>query len=165
MSACDTTAATRCQYGSKFRFKHLEPEDPPERRRLLQALNERDYPIFDHERRAGDDDSWIYALDARRIGEQLPPKKLGPWDFRSRSAALEARTQVAMNLWSSAVSLRGDRSVTRAEVAQHNTFEDCWIIIRGKVYDFTEWKDRHPGGPFVARMHAGKDATAECGDF
>jgi salicylate hydroxylase len=63
------------------------------------------------------------------------------------------------------VSLTGDRQITRQEVAQHASFEDCWIIIRGKVYDFSQWKDRHPGGPFVARMYAGKDATAEFGDY
>src|SRR4051794_40777806 len=39
------------------------------------------------------------------------------------------------------------------------------IVIRGKVYDFTEWKDHHPGGPFVARMYGGKDATAEFGEY
>ena len=157
--------ATRFQVASKFLFKHLEPPDSPERRMLLQALNERDYPIFDHEQRAGDDDSWIYAFDAREIGETLPPKKLGPWDFRGRRAAAGVRTEIARSLWTPATPWTGDRTVTRAEVATHNTFDDCWIIIRGKVYDFSEWKDHHPGGPFVARMYAGKDATAEFGDF
>jgi len=157
--------ATRFQFGSKFLFKHLEPPDSPERRMLLEALNERDYPIFDHDKRAGDDDSWIYAFDAREVGTTLPAKKLGPWDFRPRSAAKEVRQQIAGNLWTPARSLAGDRKVTRAEVAEHATFDDCWIIIRGKVYDFSEWKDHHPGGPFVARMYAGKDATAEFGDF
>jgi salicylate hydroxylase len=157
--------ATRFQVASKFLFKHLEPPDSPERRMLLKALNERDFPMFDHEQRAGDDDSWIYAFDARKVGDKLPPKKLGPWDFRARSAALEARKEIATNLWKPAIPLKGDRKVTRAELARHATFEDCWIVIRNKVYDFTEWKDRHPGGPFVARMYAGKDATAEFGDF
>jgi len=157
--------ATRFQFGSKFLFKHLEPEDSPERRMILKALNERDYPIFDQEQRAGDDDSWIYGFDARKIGDKIPKKKLGPWDFRSRSAALEVRKEVAKNLWVPPMPLKGDRKVTRAEVVQHSTFDDCWIIIRNKVYDFTQWKDRHPGGPFVARMYAGKDATAEFGDF
>jgi salicylate hydroxylase len=157
--------ATRFQFGSKFLFKHLEPPDSPERRLLLQALNERDYPIFDHEQRAGDDDSWIYSFDAREVGDVLPPKKLGPWDFRQRTAAADARKQIARYLWTPATSLNGDRKVTRAEVAQHGAFDDCWIIIRSKVYDFTEWKNHHPGGPFVARMYAGKDATAEFGDF
>ena len=55
--------------------------------------------------------------------------------------------------------------MTREELAQHATFDDCWVVIRGKVYDFTEWKDHHPGGPFVARMYGGKDATAEFGEY
>ncbi len=157
--------ATRFQYGSKFLFKHLEPEDSPERQAILKAANERDYVIFNHDQRAADDMNWIYAFDARKVGDTLPPKKLGPWDFRSREAVKDVRREVSMNLWKPAVPHRGDRRITRAEVAQHNTFDDCWIIIRGKVYDFTQWKDRHPGGPFVARMHAGKDATAEFGDY
>ena len=157
--------ATRFQFGSKFLFKHLEPVDSPERRQILKALDERDYPVFNHEARAGSNDDWIYAFDAREIGDKLPQKKLGPWDFRSRSAALTVRREVMRNLWLPNVSLNGDREVTRAEVSEHNTFEDCWVIIRGKVYDMSEWKNHHPGGPFVARMHAGKDATAEFGDY
>ena len=62
-------------------------------------------------------------------------------------------------------AIDGGRTVTLAEVAQHNTFEDCWIIIDNAVYDISEWKDHHPGGPFVARMYAGKDATAEFGEY
>ena len=69
------------------------------------------------------------------------------------------------NLWVPDVPLKGDRKVTMEEVQKHNTFDDCWIIIHGKVYDFSEWKDHHPGGPFVARMFAAKDATAEFGTY
>jgi salicylate hydroxylase len=56
-------------------------------------------------------------------------------------------------------------TVTREELAQHGTFEDCWVVIHGKVYDFSEWKDHHPGGTLVARTFAGRDATAEFSDF
>lgn len=157
--------ATRFQFMSKFLFKHLEPEDSPERRQILKALDERDYPIFNHDERAGGDDSWIYLFDARTIGDKLPLKKLGPWDFRSRTAAMETRQEIAANLWKPDVSLNGERAVPLEEIAQHNTFEDCWIIIGNAVYDISEWKDHHPGGPFVARMYAGKDATAEFGDY
>ena len=83
--------ATRFQFASKFLFKHLEPADSPQRRQILAAVNERDYPVFDHTERAGSDDSWIYAFDAREIGDKLPLRKLGPWDFRSRTEALSAR--------------------------------------------------------------------------
>jgi salicylate hydroxylase len=157
--------ATRFQFMSKFLFKHLEPEDSEERKRLMKALNERDFPPFDHEKRSGNDDSWVYAHDARKIGDKLPAKRLGPWDFREKGAALETRQELARTLWVPPNSHKGDRQVTRQEVATHGTFDDCWVIIKGKVYDFTEWKDRHPGGPHVARMYAGKDATAEFGEF
>lgn len=156
---------TRVQFASKFLLKHLEPEDSPERQKILAALDERDYPVFDHAKRAGGDDSWLYAFDARDIGDEIPAKRLGPWDFRSAEAVQEARSDVMRNLWVPEVSLKGDRKVTREEVQQHNTFDDCWIIIHGKVYDFSEWKDHHPGGPFVARMYGGKDATAEFGTY
>ena len=150
--------ATRFQFGSKFLFKHLEPPDSPERRMLLGALNERDYPIFDHEQRAGDDDSWIYAFDARRVGDALPPKKLGPWDFRARRAALDARKQIAMNLWTPAKSLNGGRKVTRDEVA-HPAHSKLLIIIRTKS-TIHRREGHHPGG------HRGEnvrrhEATAE----
>lgn len=157
--------ATRFQFMSKFLFRHLEPEDTPQRQQLLKALDERDYPVFVHEERAGGDDSWIYAFDARNIGDELPMKKLGPWDFRSRNLALDARKEIARSLWTPDEPLGGDRPVTREELAEHATFEDCWVVIKGRVYDFTEWKDHHPGGPFVARMYAGKDATAEFGEY
>jgi salicylate hydroxylase len=119
----------------------------------------------DHEQRAGNDDSWIYDFDARNVGDTLPKKKLGPWDFRDRAMIASARKEMMRNLWKPENPSTGDRQVTRDELAQHNTFDDCWIVIGGKVYDFGEWKDHHPGGSFVARMYAGRDATAEFSDF
>jgi Cytochrome b involved in lipid metabolism len=83
----------------------------------------------------------------------------------AEEALKSARREVATSLWKPAKPWTGDRPVTREELAQHATFDDCWVVIRGKVYDFTEWKDHHPGGPFVARMYGGKDATAEFGEY
>ncbi len=48
-----------------------------------------------------------------------------------------------------------------ADVAKHNTSEDCWIIIKGRVYDVTNFLDDHPGGPSVLADAAGKDVTEE----
>src|SRR4051794_14089996 len=64
-----------------------------------------------------------------------------------------------------AAPAKGTRDVTREEVARHNTRDDCWVIIAGKVYDITEWAPHHPGGAGIARMYAGKEATAEFGDY
>ena len=48
---------------------------------------------------------------------------------------------------------------TRAEVAKHNTRDDCWLIIDGKVYDVTSYIDQHPGEDSILN-DAGGDASA-----
>lgn len=66
--------------------------------------------------------------------------------------------------------------ITSEEVAQHDSRESCWIIVRGcawpmrwtalthtdgKVYDVTEFLPEHPGGSRIILKYAGKDATDE----
>jgi salicylate hydroxylase len=155
--------ATRFQLGSKFAFDHLRAKDTAAQKALLETLDERVSPAFAHDKRGGEDDSWIYAYDARNIGAELPPKRLGPWDFRRAAKADYAA--ITRKLWMPAAPAKGTRPVTREEVALHNTRDDCWIIISGKVYDITEWAPHHPGGAGIARMYAGKEATAEFGDY
>lgn len=47
---------------------------------------------------------------------------------------------------------------TMKEVSKHNTRKDAWIVIKGNVYDITEWIDKHPGGDIIMKG-VGKDAT------
>ncbi|KAJ9697210.1 hypothetical protein PVL29_009131 [Vitis rotundifolia] len=53
---------------------------------------------------------------------------------------------------------------TLAEVSEHNTPKNCWLIIDGKVYDVTKFLEDHPGGDDVLLSATGKDATDDFED-
>lgn len=54
----------------------------------------------------------------------------------------------------------GERTdkLTLSEVGLHNKQEDCWMVIRGKVYDVTTFYT-HPGGEAILEG-CGTDATS-----
>jgi fatty acid desaturase/predicted heme/steroid binding protein len=41
----------------------------------------------------------------------------------------------------------------------HNSKEDCWVAVDGRVYDVTSWIPKHPGGEDVLSISAGRDIT------
>jgi len=49
---------------------------------------------------------------------------------------------------------------SKEEVANHSTREDCWMIIKGHVYDITPYFEYHPGGTKALLNFAGKDGTS-----
>lgn len=51
-------------------------------------------------------------------------------------------------------------SFTLADIAKHETAEDCWLAIEGGVYDVTPFiaSGKHPGGEAILQG-CGKDAT------
>lgn len=49
--------------------------------------------------------------------------------------------------------------LTMADVAKHNTRDDCWIVVESHVYDITKYIDNHPGGWLPVVNMAGKDVT------
>lgn len=51
--------------------------------------------------------------------------------------------------------------ITLAEVATHNTAEDCWTVVDGNVYDLTKFVSQHPGGSDKIIGICGVDATSE----
>eukprot|EP00252_Welwitschia_mirabilis_P018138 TRINITY_DN40366_c0_g1_i1.p1 TRINITY_DN40366_c0_g1~~TRINITY_DN40366_c0_g1_i1.p1 ORF type:complete len:143 (+),score=38.40 TRINITY_DN40366_c0_g1_i1:336-764(+) len=52
-----------------------------------------------------------------------------------------------------------------AEVANHTSKDDCWVVIHGKVYDVSKFLEEHPGGEEVLVEASGKDATQEFEDI
>jgi flavocytochrome c len=51
--------------------------------------------------------------------------------------------------------------ITAAEVAKHNTKDDCWVIVNGEVLDVTPFLNEHPGGAKAILLYAGRDSSAE----
>ncbi|MEN8253081.1 MAG: cytochrome b5-like heme/steroid binding domain-containing protein [Patescibacteria group bacterium] len=45
------------------------------------------------------------------------------------------------------------------EVAQHNSAQDCWIIVEDKVYDLSNFANKHLGGIQVITNICGSDGT------
>jgi hypothetical protein len=46
------------------------------------------------------------------------------------------------------------------EVARHSTPKDCWIVIRGKVYDVSDYIASHPAPARTITDQCGKESTA-----
>ncbi|XP_074304557.1 cytochrome b5-like [Silene latifolia] len=53
---------------------------------------------------------------------------------------------------------------TLADVAEHSSAKDCWLVIGGKVYNVTKFLEDHPGGDDVLLSATGKDATDDFED-
>ena len=51
-------------------------------------------------------------------------------------------------------------SITIEEVEAANTASKPWVAIRGKVYDLTNFVEKHPGGSDFLLASVGRDATA-----
>jgi len=52
------------------------------------------------------------------------------------------------------------RIISRSEVLLHASENDCWVIVRNRVYDLTKFVQRHPGGKDIILSRAGGDATS-----
>lgn len=51
------------------------------------------------------------------------------------------------------------KSYTLADVSQHSTESDCWIVVENNVYDMTPFIPDHPGGREIIEG-CGRDATS-----
>ena len=48
-------------------------------------------------------------------------------------------------LWTKS-TMADEKLVSVEEVKKHNSREDCWIVVDGKVWDITAFAPGHPGG-------------------
>ncbi len=68
-------------------------------------------------------------------------------------------------LWVSAGSAMADapaKTISPAELAKHAKHakpDDCWLAIRGGVYNLSDYIVQHPGGPGAIEGLCGEEAT------
>jgi len=77
---------------------------------------------------------------------------------RSQSQPTQTQTKAEP---SQSASSGGKKSYSLAEVAQHKTEKDCWVVVNDEVLNVTEFLPDHPGGKKAILLYAGKDASEE----
>jgi len=75
------------------------------------------------------------------------------------SIATLVAVQVLATDGTDSTSLAGATPITLEELASHNSEQDCWIAVEGKVYDITTYVPKHPVPPAILLAWCGKEAT------
>ena len=57
------------------------------------------------------------------------------------------------------ISTDTETTISLADVANHNTPDDCWTTVDGNVYDVSSFVSQHPGGAEKISQVCGIDAT------
>ena len=57
------------------------------------------------------------------------------------------------------VAVVTEKSFSAGELVSHVTPENCWMAIRGSVYDLSAYLPEHPSRPEVILPWCGKEAT------
>jgi cytochrome b involved in lipid metabolism len=81
------------------------------------------------------------------------------WLNRVKNAETKTKTPSSESAQSKQKLTVEKKYFTREEVAKHNRPDDCWLIIKNKVYDVTPFVPHHPGKDKIFHK-AGQDNTA-----
>lgn len=49
--------------------------------------------------------------------------------------------------YSSIATMGKETLLSVEDISKHNSPEDCWVVVDGKVWDLTEFAPEHPGAP------------------
>ncbi|KAH8095220.1 hypothetical protein JL720_2503 [Aureococcus anophagefferens] len=122
--------------------------------------------VFEHPTLAGAQAGGWMTDDARRLaGASLTPESAGAAAMRDMHAGAARRRRRRRRRAAPRPRQGHGRALgntyTLADVAKHDTPQDCWIAVNGVVYDTNPYLAEHPGGASPITMNAGTDATDE----
>ncbi len=73
------------------------------------------------------------------------------------SSSLSSNNAQNSNIDNSPIAMS---SYTIDQVSGHNSSSDCWSVIADKVYNLTDWVNKHPGGPDKIISICGVDGSS-----
>jgi cytochrome b involved in lipid metabolism len=104
------------------------------------------------------------AFEGQHQGSNSAASALAQFELGALGAAVPAASTAgsapATTAASAAPAPTKPAAYTAADVASHNSPQDCWSIVGKNVYDLTQWIPQHPGGPGVIEGMCGIDGTA-----
>ena len=75
----------------------------------------------------------------------------------TKSTQVSSQTMSPSSLTKSAVSQKGSKGLTAADVSKHASVSDCYIVYKSNVYDMSAWvSSGHPEGPTPIVSYCGK---------
>lgn len=101
----------------------------------------------------------------RQFSSAILSKRIGNTKvFSPSNAIILSLVGLSLSLWyllvpDSKISSDFEPFFSVEEVMKHNTLQDCWISIYGKIYDVSKFLELHPGGASRIFKYAGNDAS------
>ncbi|EPY50152.1 NADPH-hemoprotein reductase [Schizosaccharomyces cryophilus OY26] len=114
--------------------------------------------------------SFFKSLFSKRESTKEEPERAGLEKQKKRKSKKKTKNEpgCTQEKWDELVESGENLSgvdhpfpVTKEELKKHNTKEDCWIAVRGKVYNVTTYLPYHPDGAKKILKHAAIDATGQ----
>ncbi len=89
----------------------------------------------------------------------------GPVGIPDKSAILNNNStildqQIPVNQQMPSVANLPKVTLDLAEITKHNLRTDCYLIVKGSVYNVTAFIDKHPGGAKKITERCGQEATS-----
>lgn len=100
---------------------------------------------------------WVVASPQRS-------RQLAPYNSCNTATPLtrapRPRPGPHLRFWPPPAGLGLRKDIPMEEVKRHNTRDDAWMVLSGRVYNITPYMAFHPGGAQILMAAAGKDGTS-----